>query len=289
MAKTAVRAMDAVTAFCASPQGGSVNVGTFIVAGASKRGWTTWLTAVVDRRVEAILPIVIDLLNVEPSFVHHYSAYGFWAPAIQDYVYEDIPSWFGTPQFHSLLGMIDPYQYRARLTLPKFMIDAADDEFFLPDSAQFYIDDLVGTKYLRYVPNSGHSLSGSDAWDTVRACYSAVLKGLVLPQFSWSLQSQGVLRVVSPAAPSSVKLWLVTNPSTRDFRLDTLAPLGASWTNSSLADQGGGVYVATVPTPPEGWTAFFVELTYPSSGLAPFKFTTQVYVVPDILPYHFPP
>ena len=58
----------------------------FVVSGASKRGWTTWTTAAVDKRVVAIIPIVIDLLNVEPSFEHHWQAYGFWAPAIKDYV-----------------------------------------------------------------------------------------------------------------------------------------------------------------------------------------------------------
>ncbi|GIT33278.1 MAG: hypothetical protein Ct9H300mP3_08090 [Gammaproteobacteria bacterium] len=49
-----------------------------------KRGWTTWTPAGVDDRVEAIVPVVIDLLNLKPSFEHHWSVYGFWAPAIQD-------------------------------------------------------------------------------------------------------------------------------------------------------------------------------------------------------------
>jgi PhoPQ-activated pathogenicity-related protein len=29
--------------------------------------------------------VVIDLLNIEASFEHHYRAYGFWAPAIAAY------------------------------------------------------------------------------------------------------------------------------------------------------------------------------------------------------------
>ena len=85
MTKAAVRAMDTVTAFCASPEGGNVKVDGFVVAGGSKRGWTTWTTAAVDKRVVAIVPIVIDMLNIEPSMLHHYAAYGFWAPAIGDY------------------------------------------------------------------------------------------------------------------------------------------------------------------------------------------------------------
>jgi PhoPQ-activated pathogenicity-related protein len=82
MTKAAVRAMDTVTAFGATPEGGGSRVERFVVTGGSKRGWTTWTTAAVDRRVVAIAPAVIDLLNVEPSFVHHWRAYGSWAPAI---------------------------------------------------------------------------------------------------------------------------------------------------------------------------------------------------------------
>ena len=85
MTKAAVRAMDTVTTFCGSAEGGGLKVDGFVVAGGSKRGWTTWATAAVDKRVVAIVPFVIDLLNIEPSMLHHYAAYGFWAPSIGDY------------------------------------------------------------------------------------------------------------------------------------------------------------------------------------------------------------
>ena len=58
----------------------------FVVSGGSKRGWTTWTTAAVDPRVVAIVPASIDLLNLEKSFEHHFKVYGFWAPAVKDYV-----------------------------------------------------------------------------------------------------------------------------------------------------------------------------------------------------------
>jgi PhoPQ-activated pathogenicity-related protein len=286
MTKAAVRALDTVTAFCASLQGGGLTIDKFVVAGASKRGWTTWTTAVVDRRVVAIVPIVIDLLNLEPSFAHHYSAYGQWAPAIQDYVDMGIPDWFGTPQFHALMAIEDPYEYRGRLTLPKFLINATGDEFFLPDSAQFYFDDLPGVKYLRYVPNVGHSLGGSDAWTTVEACYQSVLFNTPLPQFSWTLESSNTVRVVAADLPTEARLWQATNATNRDFRLGTP---GVTWTSSTPTDAGSGVYVGTVTVPSQGWKAFFVEFTYARSGLKLLKFTTQVFVVPDILPYQYPP
>ncbi len=287
MTKSAVRAMDTITGFCASPDGGKVVVDGFVVAGGSKRGWTTWTTAAVDKRVVAIIPIVIDVLNIEPSMRHHYAAYGFWAPSIGDYTAFRIMDWNGTPEYRALMKIVEPYQYRHRFTMPKFLINAAGDQFFLPDSSQFYFKDLPGVKYLRYVPNADHSLKGSDAYETLEACYSAVINHTPLPQFSWKLEKDGSIRVATEDRPSAVKLWQATNPDARDFRLETLGP---KWESTALPDQGGGVYLAKVPQPPKGWTAFFVELTFPGGKDTPaFKFTTQVSVVPDVLPFKFVP
>src|SRR5690606_31523448 len=74
MTKAAVRAMDTVQAYAQTEAGGRRAITRFVVSGGSKRGWTTWTTAAVDSRVVAIVPLVIDMLNLEPSFVHHYRA-----------------------------------------------------------------------------------------------------------------------------------------------------------------------------------------------------------------------
>ena len=284
MTKAAVRAMDTVTAFCGSAEGGHVKVDAFVVAGGSKRGWTTWTTAAVDQRVVGIIPCVIDVLNMQPSMLHHYAAYGFWAPSVGNYTAFHLINWNDTPEYKALLKIEEPYQYRQRFTMPKFIVNAAGDQFFLPDSSQFYFNDLPGVKYLRYVPNADHSLKGSDAYETLLACYNAVINQLPLPQFSWTLEKDGSMRVRTKDTPTAVKLWQATNPDARDFRVETLGP---KYESTPLADQGRGLYVAKVQNPPKGWTAFFVELTYPSGCQAPFKFTTQVAVVPDILPFKF--
>lgn len=64
-------------------------------------------------------------------------------------------------------------------------------------------------------------------------------------------------------APSGANLWQATNPDARDFRLETL---GAQWRNTPLTALGAGPYVFTVKVAPprKGWTAFLVELTFPS-------------------------
>src|SRR5258708_472159 len=171
MTKSAVRAMDAITAFMKTDVAGKLNVETYVVAGGSKRGWTTWPTAAVDKRVVAIAPMVIDLLNSEKSFDHHYRAYGFFSPAVHDYEELGIMHWTGTPQYRKLMEIEEPYEYRDRLTLPKFIINAGGDQYFLPDSSKFYFDDLKGEKNLRYVANTDHSLRKSDARESLVAFY----------------------------------------------------------------------------------------------------------------------
>jgi PhoPQ-activated pathogenicity-related protein len=92
--------------------------------------------------------------------------------------------------------------------------------------------------------------------------------------------------VTAKDKPSEVKLWQATNPDARDFRLDTLGP---KWQSSVLNDQGGDIYVGKVSDPAKGWTAFFVELTFPTGSVEPFKFTTQVRVLPETTNHKFVP
>jgi PhoPQ-activated pathogenicity-related protein len=286
MTKAAVRAMDTVTAFCNSEKGGKVNVDKYFVSGGSKRGWTTWTTAAVDKRVIAITPFVIDLLNIEKSFEHHFRAYGFWAPAIKDYEAMHIMDWTGSPQYRALMQIEEPYSYRDRLTMPKFIVNDTGDQFFLPDSSQFYFDDLKGEKHLRYVPNTDHSLKGSDARESMQAFYEMVLSGTARPKYSWKFEKDGSIRVQTMTKPTEVKLWQATNPDARDFRLEKI---GAVWTSSPLEEKDKGLYVAKVDKPARGWTAFFIEMTFPGIGKVPLKITTGVRVAPDTLPFTMPP
>jgi PhoPQ-activated pathogenicity-related protein len=285
MTKSAVRAMDAVTAFAASPAGGRHEVTRFVVSGASKRGWTTWTTAAVDRRVVAVAPAVIDLLNVEPSFIHHWRAYGAWSEAVQDYVDQGIMDWIGTPEFHALMRIEEPYEYRERLTMPKFIVNASGDEFFLPDSSQFYFSDLHGEKNLRYVPNASHSLDKTDAIESVQAFYASIVKGTPRPQLTWSFERDGSIKVVSKQRPEDVRVWQAVNPKARNFRQDAI---GSAYTSTVLAPSGPNTWSARVQPPPTGWTAFFIEMTFPSGGKYPLKVTTGVRVLPDTLPYPAP-
>ncbi len=282
MTKAAVRAMDTVTDLLASEQGGGVDVKQFVVAGGSKRGWTTWTTAIVDERVVAIMPIVIDLLNVGESFKHHFSVYGSYSPAVIDYVTNGNINWIGTARWDELMDLVEPYEYRDRLELPKFLLNSTGDEFFLPDSWQFYWDDLVGEKHVRYVPNSNHSMDGTDVFDSIDAWYHAFVHNVKMPRYSWNVDVDGAITVFSLDKPTQVLLWQAHNPEIRNF---TQAVIGRAYTSTPLNEIEPGVYQAKLEPPSQGYTAYYVEMHYPSGTEEPFKFSTGVKVVPDVTEY----
>jgi PhoPQ-activated pathogenicity-related protein len=192
--------------------------------------------------------------------------------------------WSGTPQYGALMKIEEPFEYRSRLLMPKFIVNACGDQFFLPDSSQFYFDELLGPKYLRYIPNGDHGLATTDAPTTLLAYYGAIVNGTQLPTYSWTVEKDDSLQVKTTEKPSAVKLWYATNPKARDFRVETL---GRVWKFEPLSEQGDGTYIGKVEKPPTGYTAFMVELTYPNGSAPPLKFTTQVKVVPDVLPFEY--
>lgn len=283
MVKGAVRAMDTITAFTSSDDDLSENpVSKFVVAGGSKRGWTSWLTAAMDDRVVAVAPIVIDVVNVKPSMEHHFAAYGFWAPSIGNYVEHGLMTQWENPRLDDLYKLVDPYYYLDRLTMPKLVLNAAGDQFFLPDSSQFYWDELKGPKYLRYVANANHSLGGTNGTETLVAFHALTVNDQEFPSYDWNITEDGDIEVTTETTPVEVHLWQATNPVARDFRVETI---GRTYTSTALNPNEEGKYVGSIATPDSGWTAYFVELTWDVGLPVPLRLSTEVKVKPDTLPY----
>ena len=289
MVGSAVQAMNSVESVALDRKGVTVN--DFVVTGISKRGWTTWLTAAVDDRVCAIAPCVINVLNMDEQMKHHKRAYegvtthivGGYSDAVHDYVDEGVFDDLDSPRFQEMLSIFDPYEYRDRLTMPKLMINATGDQFFVPDSCRFFLHDLPGENYVRYQPNMGHGVNSS-AYGTLAQFYEAIIEDTSLPDFAWTVEPDGSIRMTTTDTPLDVKLWQATNPDSRDFRYgysDT------TWTASDLAETEPGVYLASVPPPATGSTAFMIEMTYDVHG-EPMTFTTEVNILPELTPPPLP-
>eukprot|EP00850_Spirogloea_muscicola_P015498 SM000119S25641 [mRNA] locus=s119:163756:167646:- [translate_table: standard] len=156
MTKATVRAMDALQEYTLSTTG--LQVDNFVVAGASKRGWTAWTTAAVDKRVIGVVPMVCDILNFQLNIHHYYRSLGGWPYVFKPYFDLNLTADMGTQPFRQLVSFVDPYAYRNRLSMPKLIVVASNDEFFMMDNSQYYLADLPGENYLLILPDAEHSL-----------------------------------------------------------------------------------------------------------------------------------
>ena len=276
MVKSVVKAMDALQAFTRSEWNEAVK--SFIVSGASKRGWTTWLTAAVDARVKAIAPLAIDTLNMRAQLPRQLEAFGAYSEMIAPYTKRRLVPIPETPEGIRLWSMVDPWAYRQRLTLPKLIVNGTNDPYWTTDALNVYWNDLEGDKSVLYVPNARHNLRQQD--NSVPEQFSYVLNGLAafvrhqitdkaMPKVRWRHdESNGKLRLTIEAAPPPLgaRLWTAQG-ETKDFRQVT-------WMEQpAIVDQNR--VVGEVMFPAEGYTAFFGELDYEIEGLK-YHLSTQI-------------
>ncbi|MEO2088814.1 MAG: PhoPQ-activated protein PqaA family protein, partial [Gemmataceae bacterium] len=161
MVKSVVKAMDALQAFAKDEL--KAEVKQFVVTGASKRGWTSWLTAATgDKRVKAIAPLVIDTLNFPVQMKNQVAAFGKPSEMIADYTRAKLVPIPDTSSGKALWQMVDPYMYKDTITVPKMLIHGTNDPYWPQDALNTYWDDLKGDKAVCYVPNAGHDLREVD-------------------------------------------------------------------------------------------------------------------------------
>lgn len=276
MVKSAVRAMDAVQAV--ADENEQMDIERFIVTGASKRGWTTWLTAAVDDRVEAIAPMVIDMLNLQDQIEQQHESYGRTSEMIEEYRRENVIQRMDTERGETLLAMVDPYSYRDELTVPKLVVLGTNDPYWTVDAANLYFGDLPGENRLVYVTNAGHGL-GPQALIPVAAFFRATLAGETLPALDWQRDEDGTLSVQWDASETGARatLWTATAPGpARDFRK-------ATWTPTPL--EGDGEVTVQRDAPESGFIAYFVEVSFPGEGPMPVGLSTEIVVSPDTFPF----
>jgi len=272
MVKSAVKAMDAIQAL--AKERWNQPVLGFVVSGASKRGWTSWLTSVADRRIVATAPIVINVLNFRKQTQHQLDTWGKYSEQIDDYTTKGlIKPGDESPREQQLREMMDPYTYRSLLSLPKLLIHGTNDRYWVVDATQFYWQDLVGPKYILQVPNAGHGLDGGRdlALDTLSVFFQHAVTDTPLPQLVWEYPGGNatdpiVLQVTASTKPAAARLW-TAHSSSKDFR-------EARWQAQPL-EESGGTFTGKVERPQDGHVAHYGELQYEFAGV-PYSLCTLI-------------
>ena len=261
----------------------------FIAAGASKRGWAVWMAALTDDRVSAIAPFVIDILNTQSVLKHTYNAYGkSWPLAFNAYHHEGITQQIDTENFAKLMQIEDPLLYAntadaQRLSIPKYIVNASSDDFFLPDNARFFFDALPGEKMLRVAPNASHYGIKAFVEQSLVAFTNRLQSKTPLPSLTTqTLTEQGGTAFVISTSETPVKWvqWSAHNPRDRDFR----QPCGIRYEPALLITGDPRHVKLHLPVPEQGWRATYLEATM-ADGMV---ISTPVQVVPDTYPDWMP-
>jgi len=280
MVKSVIKAMDALQEFAVKEW--KTEVKKFIIAGASKRGWTSWLTAATgDPRVQAIVPLVIDTLNMKTQLEHQKASFGAYSEMIADYTRAGLVPMPDTPEARKLWSMVDPYFYRDKITVPVLIVNGNNDPYWTTDALNIYWNELKAPKWIVYVPNAGHNLQqrkpegGVDMTRSIHAVVAFVRHQVLnnpMPVLSWKHEDEGGqfrLTATSSEPPKAARLWVAT-ADTRDFRK-------ALWHEQPVKLAGKSLEGSVAP-PQEGCLAFYAELEYELEGVT-YYLSTQLRIV----------
>lgn len=273
MVKSAVRGMDAIQEF--SQKNLRHKISKFVVSGASKRGWTTWLTGAHDTRVAAIGPMVIDVLNMPVSLNYQLEVWKDYSVQIQDYVDLGIPQGAETESGKALNTMIDPYSYRKALTMPKMIFIGTNDEYWPVDAIKNYLDSIPGKNLIHYVPNAGHDLGGGkQALTGLSAFFGTTLLQRNYPECQWECRRAGNAIKLDVAASKDLLLdavvWSAVSED-RDFRNETFSRKSLNLKNKSKIS-------INEPLPTTGFKAFYLDLNYQAPNGEPYTVSTRMFV-----------
>lgn len=276
MVESAVRAMDATSETLSA--GSDTRINRFSVAGASKRGWTTWLTSAVDKRVVSIAPMVIDVLDMPRQMNQQFRSYGKYSHMITPYLKYNFPERMLQGEGKKLTALVDPYSYRQKITIPKLMVLGTNDPYWTVDASSLYFPELVGPKNLYYLPNAGHGL-GPQVLPTMATFFKKTLQNQTLEKMKWELDKDNYFHVKWTGSPKSVHLWKATS-STRDFR-------ESKWTSVPLKgiESDTKLFLAT---PDKGYAAYYVDVEFPGIGIFSYNIASEIQVLPESFPFEPP-
>merc|ERR1719456_274898 len=183
------------------------NIDGWLVSGASKRGWTTWLVGAVNcptcPKIEGIAPIVPIVPNLREGLHHMMQAYGGWTFAFSDYMEaNNLTKYLDDPRFENLLKLIDPINYVQRLEkLPKFVLVSSDDEFMMMEWTRNWYDKFTGEKHLMIANNAEHSMATGivELLQSLGNFANSLFLNGTRPTFDWDLDlEKGAITVRIP-------------------------------------------------------------------------------------------
>jgi len=301
MVKSAMAAMRAVEEY--TREAGIADIDGWVVSGASKRGWTTWMVGAVNcptcPTIDAIAPIVPIVPNLIAGVHHMWRAFGGFTFAFSDYTAVNFTTLIDEPRNAELFRIVDPVHYAKRLArLPKVTVVSSGDEFMMFEWTANWKNLFAGESHIYIADNAEHSMATGivGLLRTLSSFTNSVYLNGTRPKFDYDLDTKnGTISVQVPDGQQLLKVVLrhaeTLANGRRDFRLaaaalthddgskycklPTLGPIeidgskvclqGIIWTGKTLHETSPGLYSAKIPEPKSGrWTGAYIEVYFKS-------------------------
>lgn len=192
----------------------------FVLSGASKRGWTTYLAAAQDNRIVGIIPEAFNMLNIRQQLKTMSEQFQGLSEAISDYTAEGLHNDIDEPRGLELLSIVDPYEQRNRLLQPILCIVGTNDRFWNLNALDFFWEKLPARKNVYFVPNTGHSFPVNADITTLRAAFiRSIIDNTSLPNLTavWKDNTKSIRVELNSEEGILATLWVAESDS-MDFR-----------------------------------------------------------------------
>jgi len=251
--------------------------------------------------------MVMSLLNFNDTLQSHYRNLGNWTWVFNDYYEQNL-----TKHFHDhdvtnwedgLWNYEDMFRYKERLgMIPKLLVSATGDEFFLLTDHPNWWDNMTGPMDLMMNQNAEHSLFpyyekiGFTLGEWLLLTHEPSLPAV--PTMIWlkGISKMGArITVYADPPPDEIQAWTShtwRNDTRKDFRLAVGYPPfihPVVWRSGPVTNLGSGLYEATLEEDMPGFGGIFIDCIWTRMTGKGFRMhlTTEVQITPDVYP--FPP
>ncbi|KAK2176323.1 hypothetical protein NP493_670g01040 [Ridgeia piscesae] len=168
--------------------------------------------------------------------------------------------------------------------MPKMIVSATGDEFFLPDDTHYYFDDLPQPTYMMFCENAEHTLLGHH--DRIMSNIASLFVSIK------TTNTTGTIMLKTSKTPKAIRYWSAQtlHDGRRDFRLVVKAfpyihPV--IWGDGPVEDLGNNEYRVELNKVPGDWVGFYIAMTFDGPMGKILEMTTEIHIIPDTFP--FPP
>ncbi|MCX8064122.1 MAG: PhoPQ-activated pathogenicity-related family protein, partial [Candidatus Hydrogenedentes bacterium] len=295
MVKSVVSAINAIQEFILKDLKSEIPVKEFVLC-AEAPFFACWLVPAVDERVIGIAGINNFVYNIE-VLIKNYLINEISLPSLFEEVdNKGLLQHFETQEGERLLNIIDPYNYRQFLKIPKLIVSyngpSHSNFSFLAEEVASEIPDPIHWTLFPHLSLSREPVFLSqnlnvlssktpvapkiyDFRDTLHVFYHRVINRKELPSILWNITPEGKCSAKISEEVVEARAWFCIKGSKNELIHDQ-----SSWQMILMTEIAEGTYEANLNLPKENYKAVFIEVVFPSLSGTNFPITSPIHIIP---------